>query len=193
MPVRLAIAPIIEPVSLADMKEHLHYDATDQNDRIEALISAARSMVESETNRALLTQGWTMILDAFPAGGLIRLPNPPVQSITSIAYTDNNGDAQTVDSDNYQLDAISQPGRLAPARGLSWPSDADSETLGAVVISYQAGWTTAATVPNELVHAIKLLTGHWFENLEGVVTEGTPKELPFAVRMLLTHWTIPTV
>jgi uncharacterized phiE125 gp8 family phage protein len=180
---------MIEPVTLAVMKEHLHYDASDQDDRIEALIAVARAACEAETNRAFLTQTWTLSLDRFPRG-VIELPHPPLQSVLSIAYTDTNGDAQALDESDYQVDAISEPGRIAPARGCTWPTT-DSESFGAVIVSYQAGWSAAASVPDEIKHAIKLLSGHWFEHLEAVTMEGTPNTLPFAVSMLLNHWKVP--
>lgn len=191
MGLRLAAAPTIEPVTLAEMKEHLHYDADDQDDRITALIAVARAACEAETNRSFLTQTWTLSLDRFPRS-VIELPHPPLQSVLSIAYTDTNGDAQVLADSEYQVDAISEPGRIAPARGCTWPTT-DTESFGAVIVSFLAGWTAAASVPDEIKHAIKLLVGHWFEHLEAVTMEGMPKELPFAVNVLLWHWKVPVV
>jgi uncharacterized phiE125 gp8 family phage protein len=188
MGLRIATAPTIEPVSLVEAKAHLHYDASDQDDRITALIAVARAACEAETNRAFLTQTWTLTLQDFP--GVITVPHPPLQSVTSIVYKDDNGSSQTLAATEYQTDLVSEPGRIAPARNCSWPST-DSETLDPVTITYVAGWTAAASVPNEIKHAIKLLAGHWFEHLEAVTMEGTPNTLPFAVSMLLTHWKVP--
>ena len=182
---QLSSGPATEPVTLAEAKIHLHYDATDQNDRIEALIKAARSSCEVETNRAMITQTWVLQLERFPSS-VIDIPLPPLQSITSIAYVDSNGDSQTIDSDNYQLDTVSEPGRIAPASGCSWPST-NSDYLAAVTITFVAGWTEAANVPDEIKQAIYLFVGHWFDNLSEV-NEVQTYEMPAASKMLLTHW-----
>lgn len=189
MSLTLSVAPTTEPVTSDEMKSHLYVSGTDHDTYIASLIKAARSAIESETNRALMTQDWVLTLDRFPSG-VIELPYPPIQSIQEIAYTDSNGDAQTLDAANYQLDTAAEPGRLAPARLCSWPTT-DGETLGAVSITYRAGWTSADDIPPELLQAIKLLAGHWFENREEVVVGTTASQLPFAVRAIVNHWIVP--
>jgi len=188
MGLRLSAAPATEPVTAAQLKEHLHYTASDQDDRIAALISAARQAVESETDRALFTQTWVLSLDAFPS--VIVAPRPPLQSVTSIQYYDTSGTQQTLDSEQYQVDTACEPGRIAPARNCEWPST-DPETLGAVTVTYVAGWDDADDIPDELKHAIKLIAGHWFENIQGVA-DVSLKQVPFAIRTLLNHWWMPS-
>lgn len=188
MGLRLASAPAIEPITLDEMKAHLRCTDSAENDYITALIVAARAACEAETKRAFLTQTWTLTLDRFPrCNGLIELPNPPLQSVLSIAYTDEDGVVQTLDESYYQVDAVSEPGRLAPAANCTWPDDASTETLSAVIVSYRAGWTAAASVPAEIKHAIKLLASHWYANREAVEMEYTPKTLPLAASLLLSH------
>jgi len=187
----VVVPPAVEPVSLTEAKAHLHYDAADQDARIAALITAARESCEVETNRAFMTKTNCLVLDFFPGcRGTIYLPSPPLQSVLSIAYTDTAGNPQTLAEAAYQVDALSEPGRLAPARGCVWP-ETDPDTLGAVLISYQAGWTDAASVPAEIKQAILLLVGHWFEQLTPVITGTTQSELPFTVKMLLAHQKMP--
>lgn len=189
---RLTAAPTTEPLSVSDAKAHLNYTADDKDDDISAYISVARAACEVETNRAFLAQDWALTLDRFPGlHGIIEIPRPPLQSILSIAYTDTDGNAQTLSSEYYQVDSSSEPGRLAPARDCKWP-DTDSEKLGAVVISFRAGWAAAANVPVEITHAIKLLVSHYFWNLSATA-ENAPRELPFAVQMLLAHCKIPVI
>lgn len=191
MGLRVTIPPAVEPVSLEEAKAHLHYDAADQDDRIAALIMVAREACEIETNRALTSQTLALTLDEFPDGReTILLPRPPLVDVLSIAYTDTAGQTQALGDDEFQIDAVAEPGRVAPARGLTWPQT-DEQTLGAVVISYTAGWSDAASVPAEIRQAMLLLIGHWFEHLEAVTLEGQPAQMPFAVRMLLTHCKVP--
>ncbi len=185
---KLSAGPASEPVTLAVMKEHLHYDPDDQDDRITALIKVARESAEIHTRRAFFTQTWTLALDKFPK--IIYVPRPPLASVTSITYTDTAGDEQTLSADDYQVDTISEPARIAPSRLASWPS-IDNRTLSGIVVTYVAGWNDVADIPEDIQHAIKLLGAHWFEHLEEVTLDGTPKELPFAAKMLLNNWKIP--
>ena len=184
MALTLTAAPTIEPVSLDEMKAHLHYPATDQDGYISALISAARQSCESETDRAFLTQTWTLAMEYFPS--VIFVPRPPLQSVAHIVYYDENGEAQTLDEGLYQVDTFSEPGRIAPARGCSWPS-VDDETMLPVRVSFVAGWDSSDDVPGEIKHAVKLLTAQWFETLTAV-TAGAMADVPNTIKMLLTHW-----
>ena len=67
MPLNLITPPAVEPVTLADAKAHLKVDTTDDDALITALITAARARAEWHTGRALITQSWTLWLDAWPA------------------------------------------------------------------------------------------------------------------------------
>jgi len=181
----LQTAPDTEPITLAELKAHIDYTASDRDDYLNALIAVSRRYVERRTERSLYTQTWQLALDSFPGNlGTIVLPRGPVQSITTVAYVDSNGDDQTVSADDYQLDNNREPARLAPARTSTWPSS-DPDTLAAVKITYVTGWDDEANIPDDFKHAIKLLASHFFENPSAVTVEGTPKYVPMTVRMLL--------
>ncbi|MCK9569990.1 phage head-tail connector protein [Candidatus Pacearchaeota archaeon] len=182
-------APDFEPVTLDEIKEHLHYSADDQDDRITALISVARAACEQETDRVICSQSMRLTLDSFPAG-VILLPRPPVLSVTSVSYTDANDTVVVMPKADYMVDLYSEPGRIAPAKNLNWPSTS-TDVFNPVQILYTAGWDSAESIPVEIKHAVKLLCGNWFDNLSAMTMEGTPKELPLSVSMLLTHWKFP--
>lgn len=93
-------------------------------------------------------QTWDLFLDRFPCE--ITIPLGPVQSVTSITYLDGNGDSQTVAS--WRDDLNSEPARLWPARGETWPEHLCEP--GAVTVRFVAGFTT---VPAGLKHAILLI------------------------------------
>jgi len=129
-----------------------------------------------------------LILDEFPPDArnctsTIDVPVPPLQSVSSITYLDNNGDSQTLAASKYDVDASSEPGRIAPAFGETWPDTRDVNN--AVTVTFIAGYTTAALVPDTIKHAIKMITGHWYENREEVVIGVTSKQLERAVTSLL--------
>lgn len=178
--------PAVEPVTVAEAKNHLRVDISDDDALIGALITAAREMIEERSRRALITQTWRRNLDAWPAISL-NLPRPPLQSVTSITYTDGDGNTSTVDSSIYSVDTDSQPGRVALAYDQQWPTVATLATLNPIKITYVAGYGDAASdVPQRWKQAILLTVGHWYENREATVTGGgIPKELPLAVESLI--------
>jgi uncharacterized phiE125 gp8 family phage protein len=175
MALRLITGPATEPVTLAEAKAHLRA-GDDEDTLIEALIAAARECCEQELRRALITQEWAKTLDAFPdCGGGIRLDNPPLITVDSIAYTDENGDAQTLSGAAYSVDSQAEPGWIVPAYGYDWPATYDE--INSVTISYTAGYGAAAAVPKAIKQWILLMVGHYYENREASGAKMEP--LPF--------------
>jgi uncharacterized phiE125 gp8 family phage protein len=147
----------------------------------------AREKVERDTRRALITQTLEYHLDEFPgAYGAIALPYAaPLQSVTSITYTDVNGAATVMSSGDYQVDADVHPGRVKPDTDANWP--ATDGTLGAVRIRYVCGYGLAGTsVPSSLLHPIYLLVEHWYCNRGIVVIGSISKELEMTYQDLIT-------
>jgi uncharacterized phiE125 gp8 family phage protein len=179
----LVTPPAQEPVSLAEAKAHLRVDTADDDALIQALIVAAREHVEHITRRALITQSWDLILDAFPAGEIV-MPRPPLQSVTSITYRLQDGTAVTLDPANYVVDAKSEPGRVVLVPGKSWPSE-ELYPASSVVIRYTAGYGDPGAVPVAIKQAILLLVGHWYENREAAAVGHTVIQLPMTVDALL--------
>jgi uncharacterized phiE125 gp8 family phage protein len=116
MALKLITAPAAEPVSTSEAKSHLRVDTTADDTYIGTLITVARQNVESHLRRALISQTWEVVLDAFPAG-VIRLPKPPLASVTSIKYTDDEGNESTYSSANYVVDSDTEPGRVVLKSG----------------------------------------------------------------------------
>ena len=144
---------------------------------IDLYIVGIRSSFETETKRALITQTWTMGMDGFPSGGFIEIPKRKLQSITSIKYIDVDGDQQTWDSSLYEVDIISDPGRVQPVEGEAYPTT--QVTLGAVEIEYVAGYGDAGTDINQVLILAMLLTfGHLYQNRESVVIGTIAQEVP---------------
>lgn len=127
------------------------------------LITSARLKAEHLLNRYLISQTVDMYLDSFPSEW-INLP--PLQSVTSITYIDENGDEQTLPSDQYQVDSISKPAGVAPAFGLSWPiARAQSN---AVKIRLIAGYGDASAVPACIKQWILLRVKEAYDNRQAV-------------------------
>jgi len=188
----LVTAPTVEPVTTAEAKLHLRVDIDADDALIAALIQAAREQVEAVTDRALITQTWAWHADAFPQTDTLELLLPPLQSVTSITYTDADGDVHTFASSNYQVDTASAPGRIVLVSGASWPADTLRAANG-VTVTFVAGYGDAGSaVPASLRAAMKLLVGHWYEHREQVVLGTGAREVPMGATMLMWPYRVVT-
>ena len=165
MSAKLKTPPVNEPMTLQEAKDHLRVDLADDDSYIDVLVKAARREAEEFMERALITQTWELFLDFFPkaSNAPILIPRPPLLSITSIKYIDGDGAEQTLPAGDYKVDAASAPARIFPAFEKSWPTT--RVEVNAVTIEFQAGYgPNAQDVPENIVHALKLIIGHRDEN-----------------------------
>ena len=132
--------PTSEPVTLVEARTQCRVDDSASDGQLAGLILSAREWAQDFTGRTIVAQTWELALDAFPA--VIELPLAPVQSITSITYTDTAGATQTLDPTDYEADLLSQPARIRAS--VAWPSTAD--VYNAVRVRFVAGY--AATHPD---------------------------------------------
>jgi hypothetical protein len=181
----------VEPVTLAQAKNHARVETDVDDSLIGMLIKAARVYCEKVTGRAFLQQTWRLSLDRFPTRGWhhlgvadehrygsaahsiwrsheILLPRPKLIGIVSITYLDLTGTRQTLDPSQYQTNFDAEPACVLPALNTYWPYAIGQR--GSVQITYTAGYgTTAAAVPATLQLAILQLVAHWYENRESTV------------------------
>lgn len=189
MPLALVTGPAETPVTLAEAKAHLRVLGSAEDALIAALVASATQHIEGRQGvlgRALVTQTWDLYLDGFPRyrAGRIELPLPPLQSVTSVKYTDAAGVEQTVAPSAYMVDTMHPVGRVRPVYQTFWPVPRLDE--GSVRVRFVAGYGGAAAVPQPLKQAILLLAGHWWLNREAVGQAGTP--VAFAVEALLAPY-----
>ena len=186
------VAPTVTPLSLTEVKEHLRVDGTDQDAVIQMYLDAATDYVDGEwgfLGRALVTQTWRLTIDTFPCAE-IKIPLPPLQSISSVGYFDSAGDFQTmVEDTDYFVDDQSEPAWITPMT--SWPTTLDA--INSVRIDFVAGYpadsssppSLTANIPAKAKQAILLLITDWMEHRQNVMTE-TVNGLPFGTQALLT-------
>jgi uncharacterized phiE125 gp8 family phage protein len=155
-------APTEEPVSLTEAKLYLRIDVATEDAQISAQIAAARLWLENVLRQSLVTRTLEHRLDAWPAPAY-RLPMGPVQSVTSVTYTDTDGAAGTVGASNYTL----VDGRLLLAdNDATWPS-VSLRGLAGVAVRYVAGYGAAAAVPADLKQFVLAhLAVQWFNRDE---------------------------
>lgn len=185
----LQTAPAAEPVSVAEAREHCRITHTDEDTYLGVLIKAARRWCENETGLAFITQTWDFGVDCFWGADSLELPRAPLQSVTSITYVDTDGDSQTLDSDTYTADTATMPGRIYLAYSQSWP-DTRAQPL-AVTVRAVCGFGDASTdVPEEAIHAVKMLVGTMYEHRETTITGTIVSEVPTA-SLLLSSIAVP--
>lgn len=178
----IVVVPAEEPITLAEAKLHLRVTSSAEDALLTDLIQAAREYCEMVSKRSFVTRTYDLALDAFPCCGYIKLPAPPVQSITSVTYVDSTGATQTMSSDDYYL--ANPEGNLVLGYGKSWPS-AILRPQNAITVRYVAGYGAASAVPAWVKHAIKLMVGHWYMNREEVVLGTVGHRVPDAAMSLL--------
>lgn len=169
---------------------------------LSALITAARQYAETFLARSLLTQVWRVTMDTFPFasvrglglglplasgfpyGGTIRLPRPPLIAVDSVIYVDTAGVSQTLDPATYLVDTSEIVGEINPVYGTVWPVARFQRN--AVAVTFHAGYgASAASVPSGIIHALKILVGHWYSHRELFMVKRFALEVPLSVDALL--------
>jgi len=160
--IKLITAPSVEPVTLAQAKAQCSVDGAEFDNLLNIFIAAARKRAEHETGRAFCTQTRELVLDAFADVCILR--GAPIQSVESVKFVDADlgGPAITLDPADYIFDKDSEPGRLLPAIGKTWP--ATQAIPNAVRVRYVCGYGDAAEVPDDIKAWMLLAVTTMFEN-----------------------------
>ena len=159
----ISTPPIVEPVSLDQVKAWLKVDWDTEDALIETLISAAREKCEQYTNRAFVSQG---ITETFGVNDEITLARGEVISVDSVTVgvTALTTADYTTDDHDY--------GFTITLNNL--PDDR-------VTVVYTAGYgTNASDVPRAIAAAIYLMVADMYDNRGDTV-----RRLPTASENLL--------
>lgn len=180
-----------EPITLATARLHLRLDAVGSppshpdDALVTSLITTAREAVEAYTELTVSQTTYAMALDEFPSNA-IELGTYPVNSITSIIYTDTNGASQTLNANQYIFDSYSNPAKIFPVT--IWPQA--KQIPNAVIVRFAAGFTDGSPndypMPEALKQAMLLLIGHLYENREAVNIGNMVTQIPLGVIHLMT-------
>ncbi|MBA0014141.1 MAG: phage head-tail connector protein [Nitrosospira sp.] len=178
MPLQLITPPAEEPVSIIDAKLHLRVDFNEDDTLIASLISASRQAAETLTGCQFVTGRWKLVLDGFPRC-VIALPKCPVQSVLTINYLDMNAVLQTMPASTYTVDTACEPARITPVFGQFWPLALPQ--IGAVTVTFDAGYGAPSDVPEGIKSWIKLRVGSLYAYREevAVTSGGRIETLPF--------------
>lgn len=188
---KLVTPPAVEPVSLAEAKQHLRVDINDDDALISADIIAAREACETFIRGQLITQSWEVQLDAFPTDSSpILIPVEPLQSVTTVTWADQSNNITTLHewangTGDYIVDTDSEPGRLVLPPNTAWPG-VSLWPVSPIRITVVAGFGNDETaIPELYKRGMLLAIGHWYENREAVITSGAVgKEVPMTTEYL---------
>lgn len=182
MALSLVTAPSSEPVSLNEQKTHLRIDGDEDDAYIAACIVAARTWIEGQTHRAMVTQTWDYGIDYnWPLrDGFRRIDFPlnPVADQTSpetitITYVDTNGTSQSLASTQFKLANRAHNSYIVPAYDVEWP-DIRSQP-DAITVRFVAGSTVALT-PIDLKQAVMILAAQFYEERDMATKASTVVE-----------------
>lgn len=179
--------PFVEPITLAETKQHLRVDTDTDDAYIAALITAAREYSEDYLDRSLTHTQWQMKMDNFPAE--IGMPRPPMvasgtATAVTLTYVENSlGGTTTLSLSQYRIDRDSTPGVLRPLYGGSWPSHLSDEN--SLTVTWWGGYGPShEDVPRVVRHACLMLVATWYERRQAV-DNVSASEIPLGAKSLL--------
>ena len=181
--IRVITAPASYPVTRAQAKEWCRVDADDssQDNVLDLLIGAMTNYAEHLTGRAFVERTLEYSCDYFSSR--IELPFPPLLGVTEVTYTDVNGAAQTVAPSSYEVDTVSEPGRIQVVSGSVWPSVGNG--FNPARIRYRAGYVPVGSptpadnsqIPPEVRTWIAARLATLFKNREQLI-DGRDVQIP---------------
>ncbi len=149
----LVTPPAAEPVSLAELKDHLKIAGAAEDALLSGLVVAARQTIEAKFQIAIIAQGWRLSLDCAPEAQII-LPLSPVISVDAVGIL-RDGVTETLAASHYEA----QAGNIGRVR-------LKSAATGGLAVTFTAGWADASSVPEAIKLAVKVLAAHLYENRE---------------------------
>ena len=145
------VAPVTEPITLAEAKEYARIDGSTEDTLVTSLIKAARLHCESYMGKAIIRK--TVTIDSFSFPYQWQIPYGPLVSasdITKVVTLDQNNVETAL---NYQVNIGSFP-KIAITSG---------EQSFKFKMVYTAGFTT---VPEDIKLAVKMMVNTLYERRE---------------------------
>jgi len=171
--------PGAEPVTLEEVKLHLRITHDHEDALLASLIMTARLICEADTGLALITRGYSLWLDSWPAapqrewwdgvrdgiaaaaGEVVFLPRPPLLAVSTILIYADNGTSAVFAAENYHTDTIRKPGRIVLRQGANAP--VPGRNINGIEIRYTAGFgATPHSIPAPLRQGMLQMIAHLY-------------------------------
>lgn len=154
MTIQVVAAPDYLPVTLTEAKEWARVEDSDSDAVLTMLLKAMTAYAENYTGRAFMPRtlrlymaGWPWLKTGDYEGPGIELPQPPLLAVTSVTYLDEDGERQTLATDQYTVHDWREPAAIVPAYQVSWP--AYRPALDAIQVNFRAGYPEAGSPSGE--------------------------------------------
>lgn len=174
MRLRLVTAPTVEPLTAVEARARAGISDDVAEATVNAWVKASRQGFDGKDGllgRALVQQTWELSLEDFlsvdcqppfprpwfwtgpSATSRLKMPLPPLISVTSVKFLDVDSAEQTLATDQYRV-IPGDPGFVVAAAGLSWPAVRRGEP-DAVKITFICGYGgDGSAVPEPIREAI---------------------------------------
>ncbi len=160
--IRRTSSPQSLAVSLDEAKRHLRVSGNAQDELIQLLIESSTERLERDIERCIITATWEQTLCNFPANGEpILLHMKAASAVSSVTYSDPDGNVQTLDAQNYVLDK-GRNSLVCTSNG-GWPAGLVTDNgRDTVTIEFTCGQSDVSCVPRLFKHGILLEVGRGY-------------------------------
>lgn len=161
------VAPLSEPVTLAEVQSFSVVFEADDDALLTSLITVAREDAENYMNRQIMTATYELFTDCFVQD--MKMPKNPIQSISKVEYMDDLGVYQILSSSEYYIYGDAD---ISKIHFEAMPSHKVHKR--AIKITFLSGYTT---VPETIKIYIKHIVSTMFENREKFVVGVSVNEM----------------
>lgn len=153
-------APTEDVLTVEEAKNQVGFANDDDEVRLGELVKDATHEAQNASGRQFISAVYEYYLDAFLER--IVLPRPPLISIDSFQYRDEDDNLLAVPSTVYQADDKSEPAAIVRRSGQFWPTTKDEKNV--IVITYTAGYgSDRAAVPARYRDAVRFLVDYYYD------------------------------
>ena len=179
--------PTIEPVTVDELKFFSRITTNAEDSFLESSIKSAREAAELYTGRSFIKQKIRMLMDFWP-GLEIKLPRPPLISVSKVFTIDEDDTETTYSSSSYYVITTGTPGKVVIKRSVTPPTNTNRD-YGGFGIDYYSGYgSNPSDVPLNIREAIKLWAARVYA-MRTIDPKNPPPEVAEKLRMHKTRST----
>lgn len=182
---KITVEPSIEPVTLAEAVKYCRGNIGIEDDIFNALIAVATEQVESITEHRMIIHTSEQYFDGWPRNNEFCLRFPPLDTVNSLKYYDEDGTLQTWAASNYWvINNSKHEGFLRIKPGSTIPT-LENGRPQAIVVNYDNGYgATAASTPETFKTVIKMFVNDLYYARRMHLEDVSLSENPTAMQLL---------